>query len=32
MEIDMEDKKYAVLIDGDNISYKYLECVFNEIN
>ena len=28
----MEDKKYAVLIDGDNISYKYLDSVFNEIN
>ena len=32
MRIDMEDKKYAVLIDGDNISYRYLDSVFNEIN
>ena len=27
----MEEKKYAVLIDGDNISSKYLDSILNEI-
>ena len=26
----MEEKKYAVLIDGDNISSKYLDSILNE--
>ena len=27
----MEEKKYAVLIDGDNISSKYLDSILNEM-
>ena len=27
----MEEKKYAVLIDGDNVSYKYLDSILGEM-
>ena len=27
----MSEKKFAVIIDAENISYKYIKCMFEEL-